>query len=42
MLKRVQHDENGLVNEITITTAPADAPALKALLEAAYRGDSAR
>ena len=42
MLKRVQHDENGLVNEIAITTAPADAPALKALLEAAYRGDSAR
>lgn len=31
------------MNDITITTAsPADIPALKALLEAAYRGDSAR
>jgi len=43
MLKRVQHDEVGPLSSISITTAaPTDAPALKALLEAAYRGDSAR
>ena len=43
MLKRVQHDEVEPVNAFRIIPArPADAPALKALLEAAYRGDSAR
>jgi ribosomal protein S18 acetylase RimI-like enzyme len=41
MLKRVQHDEVGAMTEITTATV-ADIPALKALLEAAYRGDSAR
>ena len=43
MLKRVQHDEVEPLNSLTITPAnPTDAPALKALLEAAYRGNSAR
>ena len=43
MLKRVQHDEVGSLSSLSITPAnPTDAPALKALLEAAYRGDSAR
>jgi len=45
MLKRVQHDEVGQVSGIStniIVAAMHDAPALKALLEAAYRGDSAR
>jgi ribosomal protein S18 acetylase RimI-like enzyme len=43
MLKRVQHDEVGPLNSLSITPATAaDAPALKDLLEAAYRGDSAR
>ena len=41
MLKRVQHDEVGPVTAISTATA-SDAPALKDLLEAAYRGDSAR
>lgn len=43
MLKRVQHDEVGRMTTVTITPAtPVDIPALKALLESAYRGDSAR
>lgn len=43
MLKRVQHDEVGPLNSLSITPATAaDAPALKDLLEAAYRGDLAR
>jgi ribosomal protein S18 acetylase RimI-like enzyme len=43
MLKRVQHDEVEPVNALPIIPAtPADAPRLKDLLEAAYRGDSAR
>jgi ribosomal protein S18 acetylase RimI-like enzyme len=45
MLKRVQHDGleqvSGINPPITMARS-ADAPALKALLEAAYRGDSAR
>lgn len=41
MLKRVQHDEVEPVTAIS-TAAASDAPALKDLLEAAYRGDSAR
>lgn len=41
MLKRVQHDEVWPMI-IIHPAAPADAPALKTLLEAAYRGDAAR
>lgn len=48
MLKRVQHDEFGLMGTAASTTLAitaatrTDIPALKALLESAYRGDSAR